>query len=271
MSQLISIDGICVRQDVGGRFCLNDLHRAAGGEKRHQPTNWLALAQTKELIGEIIATPEITGVLDNQPTSVINGGDNRGTYACKELVYAYAMWISAAFNLKVIRTFDAIQSAARDNCAADKVQAGIMILESAAKTLNLSNSSKLAGYQKLQQFVGIPELMPAYAIDAPSDAADGSSRPTSSLTAILKRHNIPISTPAAYRRLVQLGIVQHCERPSCSAKAKNGVKAFWAVTARGCQYGKNITSPNNPRETQPHFFDSRAGDLLKLMMMEAQA
>ncbi|ELM3730583.1 KilA-N domain-containing protein, partial [Edwardsiella piscicida] len=141
MNQLISIDGICVRQDVDGRFCLNDLHRAAGGEKRHQPTNWLALAQTKELIGEIIATPEITGVLDNQPITVINGGDYRGTYACKELVYAYAMWISAAFNLKVIRTFDAIQSAARDNCAADKVQAGIMILESAAKTLNLSNSS----------------------------------------------------------------------------------------------------------------------------------
>ena len=46
----------------------------------------------------------MTGVIE-----VSRGGNSPGTFVCKELVYAYAMWISPAFNLKVIRAFDAIQ------------------------------------------------------------------------------------------------------------------------------------------------------------------
>ncbi|EAS1553070.1 KilA-N domain-containing protein, partial [Salmonella enterica] len=40
---------------------------------------------------------------------------------------------------------------------------------------------------------------------------------------------------------------------------------FWSLTAKGCMFGKNITSPANPRETQPHFFESKFPELLKLL------
>ena len=39
-----------IHQDADGRYCINDLHQAAGGEKRHQPSNWLQNQQTIELI-----------------------------------------------------------------------------------------------------------------------------------------------------------------------------------------------------------------------------
>ena len=45
----LSVAGVTIKQDAEGRFCLNDLHKAAGGEKRHQPSDFLALLQTIEL------------------------------------------------------------------------------------------------------------------------------------------------------------------------------------------------------------------------------
>ena len=96
----LTITGICIRQDADGRYSLNDLHRAAGGEQRHQPRYFLANQQTVELIAEL-------GDSGN-PLSVVRGGADQGTYAARELVYAYAMWISPAFHLQVIRAYDAL-------------------------------------------------------------------------------------------------------------------------------------------------------------------
>ncbi|WP_082987561.1 phage antirepressor KilAC domain-containing protein [Gallibacterium genomosp. 3] len=98
MNQLIKIDNTEIRQDGQGRYCLNDLHRASGGESRHRPTYWLTNQQTQELISEI-SKDGIPSILTKQ---------GLGTFVCKELVYAYAMWISPKFHLLVIRTFDAV-------------------------------------------------------------------------------------------------------------------------------------------------------------------
>ncbi len=100
-----------IRQDVAGRYCLNDLHQASGGAKRHQPANWLRLDQARELVSEVERVAESEeGLLRSEeaPVAQVNDGFGNGTYAIKELVYAYAMWISAAFHLHVIRAYDAL-------------------------------------------------------------------------------------------------------------------------------------------------------------------
>jgi hypothetical protein len=45
---------------------------------------------------------------DIPPVLSINSGKNKGTYAVKEIVYGYAMWMSAKFAVHVIQTFDRV-------------------------------------------------------------------------------------------------------------------------------------------------------------------
>lgn len=75
------IDGISVRRDVLGRYCLNDLHRASGSLDRHKPAFWLRNEQTAQLIGEL----QNSNSDISEPVSVIRGGNEQGTYVCREL------------------------------------------------------------------------------------------------------------------------------------------------------------------------------------------
>ncbi|WP_411898710.1 KilA-N domain-containing protein, partial [Salmonella enterica] len=55
MNNLMVIDGIEVRRDVHGRYCLNDLHRAAGGEQKDRPKYLLYNKQTRELTEQLFS------------------------------------------------------------------------------------------------------------------------------------------------------------------------------------------------------------------------
>lgn len=106
MNQSLVVCDTAVKTDKEGRFCLNDLHRASGGNVKSKPANWTMLSQTKELISEL-------GLIDGIPAINSLPGRTGGTYVVKELVYAYAMWISAKFHLQVIRAYDALVTGAQ--------------------------------------------------------------------------------------------------------------------------------------------------------------
>nr|DAI20278.1 MAG TPA: KilA-N domain [Caudoviricetes sp.] len=78
-------------------FSLNDLHQASGNLTKHKPAFFLRIDMTKDLIAEIEKeTPNALKVIR---------GTQGGTYACEELMLAYAMWISPKFHLIVLRAF----------------------------------------------------------------------------------------------------------------------------------------------------------------------
>lgn len=105
----LTLGNIVVRQ-LNGLFSLNDLHKASGGETKHEPSQWLRNDQTKALVAEI----------ESAGAKAFESKPKVGTYACRELVIAYAAWISAAFHLKVIRVFlDAVQPQRPHNPAID--------------------------------------------------------------------------------------------------------------------------------------------------------
>ena len=100
MSNLAILD-TSIRQ-LDNLFSLTDLHKASGGDEKHKPVLFLRLDQTKDLISEIENDKVQICTL---PVKTVRGGKNPSTYACEELMLAYAMWISPKFHLIVLRAF----------------------------------------------------------------------------------------------------------------------------------------------------------------------
>lgn len=84
---------------------------------------------------------------------------------------------------------------------------------------------------------------------------------TKSLTSLLKEHGVTMAPAKVNTKLIEAGLLEIRERPS----TKGGVKEFKSLTTKGLQYGKNLINPRSPKETQPHYFESKFANLLDLI------
>ena len=94
------IAGVQIQTNHRGLYDLSALHEASGGEDRHKPGNWLATNQAKDMIAFIQK--------DGSVAIETSAGRYGGTFACRDMIVSYAMWISAEFHLQVVRTFNAV-------------------------------------------------------------------------------------------------------------------------------------------------------------------
>jgi prophage antirepressor-like protein len=127
----------------------------------------------------------------------------------------------------------------------------IYALERSFVNLRPSQASKITMTEKLYKKLKLEtNYLPKYTEE----------KLTRSLTYLLKKYEIKISTQKANLKLLEVGILEKMERDSsCGNK-----KYFYSLTENGLKYGKNLISPKNERETQPHFYEDRFLELVKL-------
>ena len=156
-AQPLVIGDFSIRQDEDGRYCLHDLHKASGALEKHQPAFFMRNKQTKDLIEEIEHSANLQSAENDRSANlqiavkVIKGGaGEQGTYVVKELVYAYAMWISPKFHLMVIRAYDSLVTNMFNQAEAHTTKQervplkdAVNMLVAKAKFLNYSDAYKL--------------------------------------------------------------------------------------------------------------------------------
>ena len=107
------LNSVEVKIDEHGRYCLTDLWKAGGSVDSKRPSKFEKTERHNELL-EILKGryPQF------EPFTKTRGRYNGGTWCCKELVYAYAIYVSADFHLKVIDVFDSAVNGRGDSAVA---------------------------------------------------------------------------------------------------------------------------------------------------------
>lgn len=167
---------------------------------------------------------------------------------------------SKAVRRRVVARLNAIDAAAGAAPQQSKLLGEMAILECFTRLLKPAPSSQMMMLSKIAQQNGLDAgFLPGYAVDAAPGATDGSSMPTKALSALLREHHVALSAAAFNQVLKAHGYLKRLTR-----KNSHGVEvAFWSITDMGLQYGKNLTSPSCPRETQPHWYTDRFAELVK--------
>jgi hypothetical protein len=144
MSSLV-INNVQISTDQHGRFSLNDLHKAVGSSVSALPNKFLRQDSVKKVISVLNAQNRAFKAID-----IKRGRYTGGTWVSKELVYKYAMWVDAEFEVKVIQTFDAINGSGKAISSMQAINDLVRKIESDKEIASFCGA-ELAKYRKVKK------------------------------------------------------------------------------------------------------------------------
>lgn len=184
-------------------------------------------------------------------------------YHTEVLVTGYDIKRRAAV---IKRWYDLESGNAKPLASQPSIPATMALCELAITVLRPSDSGKVVMLQKAGKATGADtSFLPDYT----EDSAPGhvGAMDTASATQLLREHGVKCTAAAFNERLRQIGLLEQRSRKSSGGKEKR----FWCITNEGLTYGKNVVSPQSPRETQPHWYRARFVELVTLIGLECAA
>lgn len=249
--KIFSYNGSPISFDNGETRMVNATEMAKPFGKR--VNDWFALTSTKEFMN-VLETTRNNGSLVKTVE-----GRNGGTWMHEDVALEFARWLSPAFSIwcndriKELIVNGSVSFRATPNSKEDETRAQFFAMEQVRHTLRLSDASYAAMVNPILTSLGIPQI--AY-----TNAENGA---THSATELLKKYNAGMSVIEFNKRLLALGYLVKMERKSTTSP--NKIKTFLSITHKGDEYGINLNSPKNAKETQPHWYDEKFPELLSLI------
>lgn len=128
------------------------------------------------------------------------------------------------------------------------LQEKIMAAKFVAEFLNLNEVSKLLLAKSITEPLGLPT--PDY---VPSKGMMHSAKE------LLKLHGIQMSVQALNKALAKVGILKRETR-----NGRSGTHKWYVITDSGSRFGENHVCPQNPKQTQPLWYDNLFSELVSV-------
>jgi len=147
----------------------------------------------------------------------------------------------------------------------EQFQLDVIGLESSFKLLRVNEASKIGMTYKLYKEHGLStSYLPKYSDE----------QHTYSLSHLLKKYEVGISAKKLNLILLSEDYLEIKTRKSTGSlldeetkEKKPKLRTFKSLTEKGLEFGKNVISPHNQLETQPHYFESKFEELIESLKL----